>query len=257
MLTSSFHALTHEPNEEDATMSIQGFKYLNKGSYGTIFVSDNGMSVLKVFDRGGRKYDKEGGVRKEYLMFTILSQYAPEYIPAPCTLTRVTSNDIPAIQMINVGNSIQDRPITGVEIGLCILQSIHFVLLVSAHVKMKDVHEGNICTRYSGPDISLHFIDFGSWTEAEDAIAHNSNVLFWDWDQSTWLQILDSLPDNEVYTELLTLLENRNACVHDGLLYIAMGVQRILGTQDSRVTERMEDILRKIYDAFTAVQYSF
>jgi hypothetical protein len=70
-------------------------------------------------------------------------------------------------------------PLAPEELALCILQSIHCVLLVNDRLQMKDVHQGNMCVQWRGPLIRLRFIDVGLWSKEGGGIISNAYTLFW------------------------------------------------------------------------------
>ena len=188
-----------------------GFTYLHQGYFGRVFVSTNGTTVLKVF----MDSDVEGQ-RKEYNILQLLSACAPDYAPGPVKFTRVNVGgfEYPAIQMPNAGNAMnvlgniyqsslpQDQQLPALtveELALCMLQSIHCVLLVNDRLQMKDVHRGNLCVQWRGPEIHLRFIDVGMWSIEGGGIVNNAYTLFWgmkDPVERLWFYILKPYAQN-------------------------------------------------------------
>jgi hypothetical protein len=181
-----------------------GFQYIHQGVFGRIFASINGTTVLKVFPDTA----DDAEVQKEHALLQALTECAPDYAPGPVTLTRVGLHGVRymALQMLNAGNAISVLgtpslpPLTPQEIALCLLQTIHCVLLVNDRMQMHDVHTGNLCVQWRGPDIRLRLIDVGMWEAAPPpsdrggdffwGIVSNADTLFWDLTESAWGHLL-------------------------------------------------------------------
>ena len=157
---------------------------------------------------------------------------APDYAPVPCALTRV--NQTPGIQMPNVGHTIYQllpgqchTPLEPDEVALCILQSIHFVLLLKDRVKMEDVHSENVCVQNTKENIRLRFIDLGMWERCDeprktfadeirtcwiDVVVRNAKKLFLDEDfedNGMWREVLtecSSASEDCGYADLMAIL---------------------------------------------------
>jgi hypothetical protein len=64
---------------------------------------------------------------------------------------------------------------------------------------MKDVHRGNLCVQWRGPEIHLRFIDVGMWSIEGGGIANNAYTLFWgmkDPVERLWFYILKPYAQN-------------------------------------------------------------
>ena len=197
------------------------YHYIASGAYGNVYASGGGTTVLKLFEAGSGEKNLMYAM-DEYTKLDALSNLAPEYLPAPCT--RIKIGSIPAIQMVNAGNSLyaiskMEDPLTAMEYALCILQSIHFVLLISDEFIIYDMHIGNICVRSRGAAISLKFIDVGLWDDNKNptlysGIVQNANALFW----SEWGSLWQSRLSREVINSDPILLILKCSSLH--VLYI-------------------------------------
>lgn len=193
------------------------YEYLASGLFGTVYLSRSGTTALKVFKE---PILRESVIQREYENLVALERLAPEYLPVPCKLELLGSGGIPAIQMTNAGITFDDflskqkLSLTGFEYALCILQSIHFVLLINDEFNVNDVHSGNLCFRMRGEHICLKFIDVGMWDynttipgyplflsqarRIKFGIVHNADQLFWDKGEGTWQTILqESISNNK------------------------------------------------------------
>ena len=205
------------PQIESQVNQVPGYQFLGAGGFGDIYISNNLMTILKVFFPGG--FTDEQCIQEAVHEASILqkvARIAPEYVPAPTILAKVPVHiskwkvvDKPAIQMPNVGNTIRslspfdvspDKTLKIDEIYLCILQSIHFLLLVNDQVKIDDLHSENLCVQWRGPNIRLRFIDVAKWHVFDsiepiyktDVIIKNMQNMFLDPEvmQGMWYKIL-------------------------------------------------------------------
>lgn len=140
----------------------EGFEVLSNGMAGETFVSENREIVLKYFT-----YDTDA--EKEYSMIESITRIAPQYTANPIEMYRDYEFFYRpyVIRMPNVGPTLQFErqqvPFTELEVIFCLLQAIHFTLLLGQKVMVWDVHEENVCVSGDGPDIQVKWIDFGFW----------------------------------------------------------------------------------------------
>ncbi len=212
-----------QPNGAKASKRVRdhrpdNFEYLVSGYSGDVYLSRNATTVIKLFPKsGGRSTAEDEKVMAEFQILNYLGRVAPDYVPVPCRLVR-SNKQMRAtlgIQMPNVGPAIGDllpgihqAPLEPDEIALCILQSIHFVLLLRDRVKMEDVHSGNVCVQNTKENIRLRFIDVGMWdryvpdesfqdeieTRWIDIVVNNAQKLFQeeeDYDKGLWREVLE------------------------------------------------------------------
>jgi hypothetical protein len=141
-----------------------GFRPLANGADGELFISNNGMVV--------RKHCFNAWIaEKEWSILQLLMRIAPSYLPAPARLAR--EGEAYVLEMMNAGNCIaRGTHLTQSELCLCVLQTLHFVLLVSPYVKMRDMHSGNMCTRMRGSHIEMRWIDFSEWQMEDSSSSH-------------------------------------------------------------------------------------
>ncbi len=237
------------------------FNFLASGSFGDVFLSHNLTTVVKLFSKRRINGTSEDNVATEFQILEELGRIAPDYVPVPCTLTRI--NETLGIQMPNVGHTISmllpkqchtsDRltPLEPDEIALCIMQSVHFVLLIKDQVKMEDLHNENVCVQNTKENIRLRFIDVGMWHQYDpayekrtcwiDVVVKNAQILFLDEDfedNGLWREVLSdcftACRDNR-YEEMLKILES-SFVIKSGL-----NIFSILTTMAGRILEFLRD----------------
>jgi hypothetical protein len=49
------------------------------------------------------------------------------------------------------------------ELELCLSQTIHFIALLGAEIRVVDIQLKNICVKLTGVDIEVRWIDYGVW----------------------------------------------------------------------------------------------
>ena len=149
-------------NELPSTERPRDTTFLDRGAHGQVFITPNGMAIYKICNRDSQ-------TRFEYHMLLTAATLAPQYVPAPIALVPI--DDMPgrpvAIQMMNAGELLWDRkrPLEPLEVGLCMLQVIHFVLLIGDAILFNDAGLSNMCVRLSGEHIQLRLIDSGLWMD--------------------------------------------------------------------------------------------
>ena len=254
------------------------YEYLASGAYGNVYSSGGGTTVQKLFENKNLQYACD-----EYAKLNALSKLATEYLPVPCMLTKV--GDIPTLRMTNAGNALRDlsrsNPLTCMEYALCILQSIHFVLLINDEFTIFDMHSGNICLRWRGANISLRFIDVGLWEDnrlkhdhlkiqGNEGILHNANILFWDERDSIYQVMLKQFITKEIMRNelfcrlarpLFSILQKSGRETHSRnhknvygmLMSLATAVQNCMyahGDMTEAYQRRVEDLMDKILHAY-------
>ena len=152
-----------------------GFEALNQGTYGDVFVSNDRKTVHKYFVK------KEEALH-EYKMWTHVMELAPQYTAGPAQLIRKQNtasspDDFSyVLSTQNAGPTLLHRmkvccpSLTADELCLCLLQTIHFTLLLGNEIQVADHHEENICVARSGSQIQVRWIDFGLWEESTDQV---------------------------------------------------------------------------------------
>ena len=173
---------------------------LSRGMAGDVFVSKEDRSVvLKCFE-----YDDEA--LEEYAVATRVMQIAPQYTAGPADLflkQRDPDDDNDSspyyyvMRTLNAGPTIHHRtqhtecPFSADELCLCVMQAIHFTLLLGNQIRVADIHDENVCVSLSGAQIQVKWIDFGYWLIPNGAdagpstrLSHNAvslcEGLFWD-----------------------------------------------------------------------------
>ena len=75
---------------------------------------------------------------------------------------------------MNAGSTVQSRirlaQLTLEETFLCLLQSIHFTLLLGTQIQVADIHMMNICVSGTGAHIQMRWIDFGLWEVVSNGV---------------------------------------------------------------------------------------
>ena len=156
-----------------------GMTFLNQGGFGQVFISSNGMALYKLCCTYRNAFNDKATLR-EFHTLREVTLLAPQYVPSPVTLVRL--QDLPhqplAIQMMNAGESLAslNRLLEPLEIGLCMLQAIHFALLVGDAFVCVDASWKTMCVRLSGENIELRFIDAGLWYNPQRPGSFEKNV---------------------------------------------------------------------------------
>ena len=149
-------------NELPSTERPRDTTFLDRGYHGQIFITPNGMAIYKICNRDSQTHF-------EYQMLLTAAILAPQYVPAPIALVSIddTTGRSVAIQMMNAGKLLwgRGRPLEPLEIGLCMLQVIHFALLIGDAILFNDAGLSNMCVRLSGEHIQLRLIDSGLWMD--------------------------------------------------------------------------------------------
>ena len=215
------------PSQSKITNAIQkripkNLQYLASGVDGDVLIYNNPAYVVKI-NKKGKYIDHVEDTKKEFNILQAVWRMAPDYVPVPSTLTNIDGNI--GIQMPNVGNALlkvlphkhpRDQSIPVLlpdEIALCMLQSIHFILLINDKVKLGDLHEGNVCTQWRDADIRIRFIDTAAWSKYDvfpkdeenfeemycwmDVVINNSLKMFWDEDdqEGLWNDVFEVYKD--------------------------------------------------------------
>lgn len=269
-------------------MQPPGYGYLASGNYGIVYKSLDSTTILKLNSKKGALEDNN--LFEEFKILDRVGCIAPDYVPVPSALTRI--NGSLAIQMSNVGNAIskffvsgsEAEPLKADEIALCILQSIHFILLINDRVKIEDLHEGNVCVQGRGADIRLRFIDVGQWCNYEpdetfadeistywiDIVVHNTIKVFWDAEDdeeepALWLEVLtDCLSggggaEHSVFTQLMGIVKKSvkprsGKNIYRILLDTAALIQALIRDKGSDCEARGEMLLQQITQAEQAAR---
>jgi len=163
-------AKVYDEEEEEAAerraMLPPGTFFLNEGAFGCIVMTAHGHTLYKF----SLEHDDEQ-VSAECAQLLAVCRLAPQYTPAPVQLTRLPSfgGMRLAIQMGNAGEALCSlaSPLTGLELGLCLLQSVHFVLLIGGAFGLRDVSVRNVCARGRGAALELRWIDVADWLPDE------------------------------------------------------------------------------------------
>ena len=227
------------------------YEYLDGGAFGNVYISTNGTTVVKI--PSNEQVDLIG----EYNTLCALQKLAPDYLPSPCMLTKIGKKT--ALQMGNAGITFSNSlPLTGVEYALCILQSIHFLLLINDEFSIQDLHYGNLCLRWRGPDIRMRFIDVGMWERRPGSIMKNTYELFCDGSFSFWTRsLIDSIervPD-PLTGKLLRVIQKTCECdsiqdlkytnVYGMLMLLASHVRECLDVEYD-----VKDLMTQIENAY-------
>ena len=136
-----------------------GFECLARGAHGDTFVSHDRREVRKYFA-------SHADALHEARLLDRVAQLAPQYCPAPGRLLLLPG----VLCMQNAGPTLQERDalMSHEERCLCLLQTIHFIALLGAEIRVDDIHRRNICVRLTGARIEVRWIDYGMWTLVED-----------------------------------------------------------------------------------------
>jgi hypothetical protein len=272
------------------------YTFLASGGYGDVYQSQNSTTVLKLFSRKGQDGTSQENVIAESQKLDDLGRIAPDYVPVPCASTRF--NQTLAIQMPNVGNTLskmlpfqekrgsvmQRLPILDPdEIALCMLQSIHFILLINDRMKMDDVHPANVCVQGRKENIRFRFIDVGLWHKYEpeelfvdeirtcwiDIVGENAQKLFQDDDldeNGLWREVLTEYltagPNPQEFGEscgrLMQIVDTFNikggANIYSVLLNMAERIQEVIRAMATVCTLRGDYLLQKIREAEIAAR---
>jgi hypothetical protein len=256
------------------------FVFLTSGGFGDVYLSPNLTTVIKlplpkpVHPRRKACSDEEEAIADESRMLDYLGRRAPDYVPVPCALIRVHDQTL-GIQMPNVGPALCDvLPwMAPDEIALCILQSIHFVLLLGDRVRMEDVHHGNVCVQLAQEDIRLRFIDVAMWERCDadrtcwiDVVVRNAQKLFLDEgegeeDNGMWREVLSECGPGAGYAALLaalsrTFVVGSGASIFDILLRVARAVLEFLGGRSARAHVLVQQIAEAAVAARAALRPS-
>jgi hypothetical protein len=162
----------------------QGFQLLGKGTGGYVFVSHDSRIVLKYFK-------KDSEALHEFEMTSKVVRLAPQYTAGPVDLlfqrpdpqqplnhVHLETHRRPplppekcwyVLRSMNAGPTMDYRMqhaalrLTPNELCLCLLQTIHFLLLLGNDIEVGDFTFENVCASRAGADIQLRWIDLQCW----------------------------------------------------------------------------------------------
>ena len=207
-----------------------GFQALSQGTYGDVFVSKDRKTVLKCFV-------KDAEALHEYEMALRVMNLAPQYTAGPFELIQThRPASVPYYMMSaqNAGPTLLHRmrggcpPLTSDELCLCLLQTIHFTLLLGNEIHVADHHEENVCVAQSGSQIEVRWIDFGMWEKGAEDPARRPFALcdnaFHLCNLDEWRTIADTHPK---VTGLLENFQDKNRHFPRVLSNAALTIQEL------------------------------
>ena len=163
---ASLHFLSHAKGSRCCWLPVAG------GDSSSTFLSARHGRVVEKF------YNNQAEALHEWRMVQCVMALAPQYTASPASLSMGSGQQAHNSGLYYILTTqyagdmlvtrLDERRLDADEFRLCLLQAIHFALLLgNTSVLVHDIHPINICVRNAGSQIEVRWIDFVIWRKKD------------------------------------------------------------------------------------------
>ena len=224
------------------------------GDSSSTFLSARHGRVVEKF------YNNQAEALHEWRMVQCVMALTPQYTASPASLSMGSGQQAHNSGLYYILTTqyagdmlvtrLDERRLDADEFRLCLLQAIHFALLLgNTSVLVHDIHPINICVRNAGSQIEVRWIDFVTWKKEptrnepsydSDILCKNATLLLQPGAWSTGFNCADMWTQDFV-NGLLRRISGSGAQASDALqvlLEVADGLLKRIRTEEPAMYER-------------------